>query len=1163
MATIDAQFDLRDLHTRESGRTFMTGVQALVRLPLMQRRLDRRAGLNTAGLVSGYRGSPLGAYDQQLSRVGKLLEAHDIVFQPGLNEDLAATALWGAQMHAAFGRTRADGVFGIWYGKGPGVDRAGDVFRNANILGASALGGVLAVAGDDHAAQSSMFPHQTDGIFQSVSIPILQPATVSEILSLGLTGFALSRFSGLWVGMKTIAEVVESAAAFELPDPYPQFQRPVDFAVPAHGLNWDSRVAWPAQRVELERRLIEERLPAALAWARANRLDRLVVGGRGGLGVVTVGKAHQDLMQAFANIGLDDADLRRLGVGVYKVAMSWPLEPTGLQSFAEGRPELLVVEEKRDLVEAQIRNSLYHLPADARPRVVGKRDDHNAPLLPETFELDPLMVVRAVIRRLTACGAGDGLAERLQTLEARVGARAPTNFPVRKPYFCSGCPHNTSTRVPDGSIAGGGIGCHVMALSMPERRTSTFSQMGGEGAQWIGAAPFSETGHIFQNLGDGTYQHSGLLAVRAAVAASTNITFKILYNDAVAMTGGQKTDGVIDPARVTRQLLAEGVARVALVSEGPEAWRNSPLLPAGVEVHPRDNLDAVQQDLRNAPGVTAIVYEQTCAAEKRRRRKKAELPQTPRRLFINERVCEGCGDCSIQSNCIAVEPLETEFGRKRKINQNSCNADLSCVKGFCPSFVEIDGARLRKPDANRLEIIQAERLLTLPAPAALTVDGDYNIVVAGVGGAGVLTIGALLGVAAYFDGKASTVLDFTGLAQKNGAVFSQIRLAAQPTDIPAARIGPADADLLLAGDLVAATHVETLSRLSAARTHAVVNIEDAPTADVVRQRDMALPMSQMLASVQGRSLEGRTRALRASRIAQGLFGDAVAANVLLLGFAWQSGLLPLSEAALLRALEVNGAAVEVNKRAFVWGRLAAVDLEDVERVAGLEPARPVALSLDEIVEKRAQDLREYQNLAYAARFRELVDAARRAGVRAGDHDERFATAVADSAYRLMAYKDEYEVARLYSRAEFKAALSSQFQNVDRVSVWLAPPILSRPDPTTGRPKKRKFGPWIFGVFAVLARLKILRGTIFDPFGRTEERRTERRLAEIYASLIAGLSSEMTSERLEGAIALARAPQEIRGFGPVKAFAIKQAVAQIDHLRAALEQASDRALDRVA
>jgi indolepyruvate ferredoxin oxidoreductase len=699
-------------------------------------------------------------------------------FQPGLNEDLAATALWGAQMHTRFGPTRVDGVFGIWYGKGAGVDRTCDVFRNANILGTSRLGGVVAVAGDDHAAQSSTFPHQTDGIFQSVSMPVIQPATTSEILSQGLAGFALSRFCGLWIGMKITTEVVESAGTFELPDPYPTFELPVDLATPTHGLSWDPRIAWPEQRAELERRLIEERLPAALAWARVNRLDRFVAGGAVGLGVITVGKAHQDLMQAIADLGLTDADLRQYGVGIYKPAMSWPLEPTGIRPFADGRPEILVVEEKRGLLESQIKEALYNLSGSIRPRVVGKRDDLNVRLLSETMELDPLTVARALVKRMLACGASDHIINRLHRLEERVAGAVVAEFPTRKPYSCSGCPHNTSTRTPDGSIAGGGIGCHVMALSMPERSTSTFSQMGGEGAQWIGAEPFSKTGHIFQNLGDGTYQHSGLLAVRAAVAASANITFKILYNDAVAMTGGQKAEGLIDPARITRQLAAEGVGRVALVSDSPEAWTNSSRLASDVQVYHRDELAAVQREMRDVPGVTAIVYEQACAAEKRRREKKKEPQDRPRRLFINDRVCEGCGDCSEQSNCIAVEPLDTNFGRKRRINQSACNRDLSCIKGFCPSFVEIEGAVLRKPDINHLKRFEVERMHTLPVPNVTAIgDSTYNVYVAGVGGAGVLTIGSILGLAAYLEGKASSVLQFTGLAQKNGVVVSQIRLA--------------------------------------------------------------------------------------------------------------------------------------------------------------------------------------------------------------------------------------------------------------------------------------------------------------------------------------------------------------------------------------------------
>ncbi|MDR3511896.1 MAG: indolepyruvate ferredoxin oxidoreductase family protein [Caulobacteraceae bacterium] len=1140
MSIIDLDFTLDEVYRRERGRIFMTGIQALVRLPMMQRRLDRAAGLNTAGLVSGYRGSPLGGYDQQLWRAETLLKAEDVLFQPGLNEDLAATALWGAQQHRAFGPTRADGVFGIWYGKGPGVDRTGDVFRTANVMGTAPLGGVLAVAGDDHAAQSSTFPHQTDGIFQAVSMPVLQPSSLPEILSLGLAGFALSRFSGLWVAMKTIAEVVESAGAFDLPDPYPRFARPADFELPPHGLNWDATLTWPAGRAELERRLIEERLPAALAWARANRLDRAVVEApRRRIGLVTVGKAHQDVMQALSDLGLDAWTLSGLGVGVYKVAMSWPLEGEGVRRFAEGLSELIVVEEKRGVVEAQVKSALYDLPADRRPRVFGKAGEAGRPLLPEVGELSPLMVARAIAGRLLANGVDAALAGRLAELEARAKVPAPAEAaPARRPYFCSGCPHNTSTQVPDGSIAGGGIGCHVMALAQPERRTPVFSQMGGEGLQWVGAAPFSQTRHLFQNLGDGTYQHSGLLAIRAAVAARTNITFKILYNDAVAMTGGQPAEGAIDPARITRQLAAEGVGRIALVSDAPEKWTSAEGLAEGVEVHGREALDAVQKTLREVPGVTAIVYEQTCAAEKRRRRKKGDFPDPDRRLFINSRVCEGCGDCSVQSNCIAVEPLETTFGRKRKVNQSACNKDFSCAKGFCPSFVEVDGPVLRKPAPDRLAGIEAERFATLPSPELPDLSGVYNIYVAGIGGLGVLTVGALLGAAAHLEGKGVSVLDFTGMAQKNGAVVSQIRIAARPSEIHAARIGPAETDLLLATDMVAASTPEAMKTLSRGRTAAVINLDAAPTADVVGERDASLPTALMSARLRRAAGIDRSTSLRAAGLAQGLFGDTVAANTLMLGYAWQKGLAPLSAEAIARAIELNGAAVALNKRAFNWGRMAAIDLAEVERIAGLAPAEPEAPEgLDALIDRRAADLAAYQDAAYADRYRALVSAARAAGRRGGDIDEAFARAVAVNAYRLMAYKDEYEVARLYADPAFKAELAGQFSSTKRLSVWLSPPLISKIDPATGRPAKRKFGPWVFTLFKLLAGLKRLRGTRIDPFGATAERRAERRLMADYLMMVEGLCAGMTAARLPASIKLAQAPSEIRGYGPVKEAAI--------------------------
>lgn len=1125
----DRSFSLDTIYNAESGPAFMTGIQALVRLPLMQRRLDRMRGLNTAGLVSGYRGSPLGAYDQQLWKAQKYLEAHDVVFQPGLNEDLAATALWGAQMHKAYGPTRVDGVFGIWYGKGNGVDRTGDAFRNANMLGTSPLGGVIAVGGDDHAAQSSMFPHQTDGIFQSVNMPVLQPANVSEILSLGLAGIALSRFSGLWIGMKTIAEVVESAGGFDLPNPYPKFASPSEL-VPPHGLNWDPGINWPAQRAEYERRMIEERLPAAIGWAVANRIDQPVfASGRKRLCIVTVGKAHQDVMQALENLGLGEDEAEALGLSVYKVAMSWPLATEPLIAFSSDAETILVVEEKNPTVEDQIKSALFNR-AGKRPLVIGKTDERGAQLLPVVMEFSPLMLAKVIVGRLKGTGPIN-LEERLAAIvKVSEGARI-IPFPARKPFFCSGCPHNSSTKTPDGSITGGGIGCHVMALSQTSLKTSTFSQMGGEGMQWAGAAPFSQTQHIFQNLGDGTYQHSGILAIRAAVAASANITYKILYNDAVAMTGGQPAEGTIDPALITRQLAAEGVKEIHLVSDDPAKWEGATGLAEGVTIAHRDEMDTIQRKLRAVPGVTAIVYEQTCAAEKRRRRKRKEFPDPDRRLFINPRVCEGCGDCSVQSNCIAVEPLETPFGRKRRINQSACNKDFSCIKGFCPSFVDIEGPVLRKPDGERLKAIEAELFADLPQTDRAALELPFNIYVAGIGGLGVLTIGALLGVAAHIDGQNSTVLDFTGLAQKNGAVVSQVRLAPKGQAIHAVRIGAGEVDLVLGTDLVVSAAADGLAKLNPQRSRAVINSDLAPTADIVGDRDAILPREAMLDALQ-EATAGRAFMLKATQLAEGLFGNNVTANTLMLGYAWQLGLIPLSLEAMRGAITANGAAVALNLRAFEWGRLAAVDLAKVEHIAGVLQV-PVAEDFGERVNRFEQELVAYQNAAYAARYRGLISSVEKAAAAFGPKGQLFVEAVATHAYKLMAYKDEYEVARLYTLPSFRESLSDQFASTGKLSVWLAPPIISRVDPATGRPKKHKFGPWIFRAFNLLAKGKALRETAFDLFGRTAERKAERALREEYFATVSALCEDLVPEKLDRAIAYAQLPDMVRGYGPVK------------------------------
>jgi indolepyruvate ferredoxin oxidoreductase len=1122
----DRIVSLERIYNAQRGTTFMTGIQALVRLPLMQRRLDRHRGYNTAGLVSGYRGSPLGAYDQQLWKAQTYLDAHDVVFQPGLNEDLAATALWGAQMHKAYGPTKADGVFGIWYGKGNGVDRTGDVFRNANMLGTSPLGGVLAIGGDDHAAQSSMFPHQTDGIFQSVMMPVLQPANVSEILTLGLAGIAMSRFSGVWVAMKTIAEVVESAASFELPDAYPDFASPVEL-VPAHGLNWDPTIAWPAQRAEYERRMVEERIPAVIGWAIANRIDTPIFASTAKrLCVVTVGKAHQDLMQALENLGVGEHEAETLGMSIYKVAMSWPLAAAPLLDFAADVDEILIVEEKSPTVETQLKAALFHR-AGKRVRVTGKTDAKDHPLLPVIMEFTPLMIAQAIVGRLAHDSVG--LAERLSAWQARARTGEVIAFPARKPFFCAGCPHNSSTKTPEGSISGGGIGCHVMALSQPKLKTATFSQMGGEGLQWVGAAPFSQTQHIFQNLGDGTYQHSGLLAIRAAVASKANITFKILYNDAVAMTGGQPAEGVIEPRRIVAQLLAEGVGQVRLVSDDPARWDS---LPTGVTTHHRDDLDTVQRELRVIPGVTAIVYEQTCAAEKRRRRKRRSFPDPDRRLFINSRVCEGCGDCSVQSNCIAVEPLSTPMGTKRKINQSACNKDFSCVKGFCPSFVEIEGPMLRKPDAARIQALEADLFAGLPDPLIPPLTGIYNVYVAGIGGLGVLTIGALLGTAAHLSGLGATVLDFTGLAQKNGAVVSQVRIAPAGAAIHAVRISVGETDLLLGTDAVVATCADALAKLAKGRGRVVLNSDETPTADVVTDRDATLPTARMIETLLERAGD-HGFVLSATRIAEGLFGNNIPANTLLVGYAWQNGLLPLTAAAFEAAIEANGAAVALNKRAFAWGRMAAVDMAQVALIAGIAAPEDAEESINALIARRAEDLAAYQDAAYAARYVQLLDRVCAAAAPFGGDGEALQRAVASNAYKLMAYKDEYEVARLYAEPAFREALDAQFAGAGRVSVWLAPPVLSRTDPRTGRPAKRKFGPWIFKVLGVLAAMKRLRGTWADPFGRTTERRTERALRDDYVETIGFLCDGLEREDLAHATAMAALPEMIRGYGPVK------------------------------
>ena len=1135
---------LDDKYVLEEGRVYLTGTQALIRLPMMQRWRDAAAGLNTAGYVTGYRGSPLGGLDTAAGQARRFLEKHHIRFQPGLNEDLAATAVWGTQQNDLFGDAIYDGVFAMWYAKGPGVDRSGDALRHGNLAGTSKHGGVLALAGDDHTCKSSTTAHQSEYALMDANIPILNPSGVQEILDFGLHGWAMSRTSGAWVGLKVTAETTDVAAAIDVDPARVKVALPTDFAMPAGGLS----IRFPAsplagpQALEQELRLHKFKLAAAVAYARANHLDRVVSDGPGRrFGIVTCGKSYLDVRQALEDLGLDEAELRRLGVSLYKAGLTWPLEPQGARRFAEGLEEVLVVEEKRALIELQLKEQLYHLPDAKRPRILGKYDDAGNWILPSNDELTPLMIARVIVDRLAKPQLVPELEARLKQMEQRAQATKSLQPPARRiAYFGSGCPHNTSTKVPEGSTALAGIGCHYMALWM-DRNTATFTQMGGEGGTWIGRAPFSKTKHVFQNMGDGTYLHSGSLAIRAAVAAGTTITFKILYNDAVAMTGGQPMDGPLSPAIIARQLAAEGVKRIAVLSEAPERYTESEL-PAGTPVRHRDDLDQVQKEFREVEGVTAIVYDQTCAAEKRRRRKRGLMEDPPRRVFINQEVCEGCGDCGTQSNCLSVTPVETAFGRKRAIDQSSCNKDFSCLKGFCPSFVTVEGGKLRKPKPVATEEV------ALPEPAMPALDRPYGILVTGIGGTGVVTIGQLLGMAAHLEGKGCSVMDMTGLAQKGGAVLSHVRIAARPDQLNAVRIGTGAADVLLGCDLVVSASIDALSRSAPKRTTAIVNAQETITGDFTRNPDWDFPASKLQAMI-SETVGGAVDFPDATRLATALMGDAIATNPFMLGFACQRGLLPVSAAAIERAIELNGVAIEFNKRAFRWGRRAGIDLAAVERIAAPAPA-PLPKTLEEIVAHRRRHLTEYQDAAYADRYQALVDRAAAAERTRAPGLSGFALAVAKSYAKLLAYKDEYEVARLYNAASFADRLAQQFEGDFTLKVHLAPPLWAQRDPATGHLKKRAYGGWVMRAFGILARLKGLRGTAFDPFGHSAERREERRLIAEYEALIAELCAGISPANHAAALALAALPETIRGYGHVKSASIAAAAMRRTELIAA-------------
>ena len=1143
--TAQDAISLEDKYTLKRGRAFMTGTQAFIRLAMLQHQADVKAGLNTAGYITGYRGSPLGGVDTTAEKAKKYLEAEHVKFHPGMNEDLAATTVWGTQQVNLFPGAKYDGVFSIWYGKGPGVDRCGDVFKHANMAGTSKHGGVLVLAGDDHAAKSSTTAHQSEHILNACGIPVLYPSSVQEYLDYGMHGFAISRYTGLWTAMKCVTDIVESGAVVEIDPDRVQPIIPTDLVLPADGLNIRQNDAVLAQ----ESRMNNYKWYAALAYVRANKLNKIIWDSpHAKIGIITAGKSYLDTRQALADLGIDEQVARDIGLRLYKIGMIWPLESEGVRSFAQGLEEILVVEEKRQILEYQLKEELYSWEDKVRPRVVGKFDDtgewsnlqgagHGDWLLPATYELSPALIARAIASRISKYFSGHPVAakvaERIAFLEAKealltVATKADPNKD-RIPHFCSGCPHNTSTKLPDGSRALAGIGCHYMVLWM-DRETTNFSHMGAEGVSWVGQAPFTTEKHVFTNLGDGTYFHSGLLAIRAAVAGKVNITYKILYNDAVAMTGGQVVDGPIDPGMISRQIAAEGVHPIIVVTDEPDKYPEDYQWAEGVTVRHRSELDAVQRELREVAGVSAMIYDQTCASEKRRRRKRKEFPDPAIRAVINEAVCEGCGDCGVQSNCLSVEPLETDFGRKRQINQSSCNKDYSCVNGFCPSFVTVEGGALKKP--KKVEVVGAA--MQLPTPQLPSTAEPFGIVVTGVGGTGVVTVGQILAVAAHIEGKACSVLDMSGLAQKGGPVLSHVRIADHDADIHSTRVGTGAADLVIGCDVIVTAGRDALSRMGEGRTFAAINTTTSPTAAFVKNPDWQFPGASAEEAIRHACGNDRVALIAAGDIATALMGDNIATNMFMLGYSWQKGWVPLTEASLMRAIELNGVSIGFNKSAFEWGRKAAFDLPSVQKAA--TPATVIefkrAPTLESIVAQRVEFLTKYQNAAYAQQYADFVAQVNAAESKVTEAGTRLTETVAKYLFKLMAYKDEYEVARLHSSGDFAKKIEAMFEGDYKINFHLAPPLLAKRD-AKGHLIKQKFGPWMMSAFSVIAKLKFLRGTALDIFGYSEERRIERSLPVDYRATISALLPQLSKDNLSKAVAIASIPEDIRGYGHVK------------------------------
>ena len=1150
---------LDDKYTLNSGDVYMSSIQALVRLPMMQRQRDLAAGLNTAGFITGYRGSPIGTYDFSLWSARKLLAEHHVRFLPGVNEELAAAAIKGTQWLSRYPKKSYDGIFSIWYGKHLGVERACEALKVGNIDGSDRHGGVLVVGADDIGGKSSITSAESDHVFIAGMLPILSPADTQEYLDYGLHGFALSRYSGLWVGFKAVTDTIELTKTVDVDINRVRVELPKDFEMPAGGLNSRAGDFFP---LPMERRVVDFKLPAARAYARANGLDRVIFDGdRRGLGIVSSGKAYLDVREALRELGIDESRARQLGIRLYKVGMVWPLDTDSARAFGRGHQELLCVEEKRPVIEEQLTHAFYHEPATQRPRITGKTDELGNTLKPAHGELSVNQAVDILARRIEALGLADApLKERIAAIRARRAqvVQLPVTNLVRTAYFCSGCPHNTSTRTIDGSMAFTGVGCYgLVPMLMPDRKTEWAAQMGAEGTLWVGLQPFIDVPHAFQNLGDGTYFHSGILAVRQAVAARANLTYKLLYNDAVAMTGGQPIDGKLSVEDMANQLYWEGVRPIVIVTDEPDKYPATVQWPQGTTIRHRKELELVQRELQQVKGVSALIYDQTCAAEKRRRRKRNQFPNPPKRAFINQEVCEGCGDCNKKSNCVSVQPLDTEFGRKRKIDQSNCNKDYSCVEGFCPSFVTVHGGAIRKGEAASTGAELEAMFASLPAPALAPMSDSYNVLIAGIGGTGVLTVGAILGMAAYVDGKACSVMDITGMAQKGGSVVTHLRIGTSKDKLFATRLWEQSADLLIGCDLVVSSSKPTLDLVRSDSAHIVVNSDVVPTAQFQQNNAIDLSQARLLDILRKAVVPQRVADVAATTAAVRMIGDSIATNVFMLGYAVQKGLMPIGLAAIEQAIRLNGVAIEQNLHALNWGRFAAHDAQRFDAlvakaVGEVVVEEPISSTVEQLVARRMQHLTAYQNAAYAQSYQSFVERVRQAEQSRLPGSDAVTRAVAFHLSKLMSYKDEYEVARLYTDGDFLRRLRMQFDGDYKLNFHLSPPILNPRDKATGKPTKLAFGPWMFQGFKLLAKLKGLRGSRLDVFGYSEERRMERALIDEYRRTIEGILPVLNGDNRELVARIAALPEMIKGYGHVKDENVKLYRAELAKLLASFD-----------